>query len=175
MTCDLDVTFTIFNLCCKYCHLAFKLMHCLSDTFALFVVLFSISVVSIQILSFFIEFFLLVFFFLKFVVDDCIWLTVNSSFNKQHEQLIQQALVVQTLDSTIHRINHYPVKKYYRNQYYAICWIVIYPLESAAIQSLNNHTQLVIIIIVFLFLLLLLFPTRIAFSYSNSSTFNRKP
>ena len=123
MTCDLDVTFTIFNLCCKYCNLAFKLMHCLSDTFALFVVLFSISVVSIQILSFFIEFFLLVFFFLKFVVDDCIWLTVNSSLNKQHKQLIQQALVVQTLDSTIHRINHYPVKKYYRNQ-------LRHPLES---------------------------------------------
>ena len=27
-----------------------------------------------------------------------------------------QAPVVQTLDSAIHRINHYPVDKYYRNQ-----------------------------------------------------------
>ena len=33
------------------------------------------------------------------------------------------ALVVQTLDSTIHRINRYPVDKYYENQ---LC----YPLDS---------------------------------------------
>ena len=33
------------------------------------------------------------------------------------------ALVVQTLDSAIHRINHYPAAKYYRNQ-------LRYPLDS---------------------------------------------
>ena len=40
--------------------------------------------------------------------------------------------VVQTLDSTIHWINHYPADKYY-----AIRWIAIYPVDSA-IQRLNN-------------------------------------
>ena len=30
--------------------------------------------------------------------------------------LHQQGPVVQTLDSTIHRINHYPADKYYGNQ-----------------------------------------------------------
>ena len=34
-----------------------------------------------------------------------------------------QALVVQKLDSAIHRINHYPVDKYYKNRLH-------YPLES---------------------------------------------
>ena len=34
------------------------------------------------------------------------------------------ASVVQTLDSAIHRINHYPAEKYYRNQLH-------YPLDSA--------------------------------------------
>ena len=34
-----------------------------------------------------------------------------------------QAPVVQTLDSTIHRINHYPADKYYGNQ-------LRYPLDS---------------------------------------------
>ena len=34
-----------------------------------------------------------------------------------------QTLVVQTLDSAIHRINHYPVDKYYGNQ-------LRYPLDS---------------------------------------------
>ena len=34
-----------------------------------------------------------------------------------------QALVVQTLDSAIHRINNYPADKYYRNQ-------LRYPLDS---------------------------------------------
>ena len=36
---------------------------------------------------------------------------------------IRQALVVQTLDSVIHRINHYSVAKYYGNQ-------LRYPLDS---------------------------------------------
>ena len=35
----------------------------------------------------------------------------------------QQAQVVQTLDSAIHRINHYPADKYYGNQ-------LRYPLDS---------------------------------------------
>ena len=37
--------------------------------------------------------------------------------------LFTQALVVQTLDSAIHRINHYPADKYYGNQ-------LRYPLDS---------------------------------------------
>ena len=36
---------------------------------------------------------------------------------------INQAPVVQTLDSAIHRINHYPADKYYGNQ-------LRYPLDS---------------------------------------------
>ena len=71
--------------------------------------------------------------------------------------------VVQTLDSAIHRISHYPEDKYYDNQLivtypvdnaihfsnnwgqititdfnYTIPWIVIYPVDSA-IQRLNNQ------------------------------------
>ena len=42
------------------------------------------------------------------------------------------APVVETLDSTIHRINHYPADKYY-----AIRWIAIYLVDSA-IQRWNN-------------------------------------
>ena len=37
-------------------------------------------------------------------------------------QRLDQAQVVQTLDNAIHRINHYPVDKYYENQLY-------YPLD----------------------------------------------
>ena len=36
---------------------------------------------------------------------------------------VYQAPVAQTLDSTIHRINHYPADKYYANQ-------LRYPLDS---------------------------------------------
>ena len=36
---------------------------------------------------------------------------------------VYQAPVVETLDSTIHRINHYPADKYYANQ-------LRYPLDS---------------------------------------------
>ena len=39
------------------------------------------------------------------------------------DSTIHQAPVVQTLDSAIHGINHYPADKYYRNQ---LC----YPLDS---------------------------------------------
>ena len=52
--------------------------------------------------------------------------------------------VVQTLDSAIHRINHYPVGKYYGNQYYTNRWIVIYPVDSAT-QRLNNWGLVIII------------------------------
>ena len=38
----------------------------------------------------------------------------------RHKEL---APVVQTLDSAIHRINHYPADKYYGNQ-------LLYPLDS---------------------------------------------
>ena len=54
----------------------------------------------------------------------------------------QQAPVVQTLDSAIHRINHYPADKYQGN--HAINWIVIYPVGSA-IQRLNNWGQIIIV------------------------------
>ena len=37
--------------------------------------------------------------------------------------LLNQARVVQTMDSALHRINHYPADKYYGNQLH-------YPLES---------------------------------------------
>ena len=53
----------------------------------------------------------------------------------------QQAPVVQTLDSTIHRINHYPGYKWCisvrETNCAAIHWIVIYPLDSV-IQFLKN-------------------------------------
>ena len=51
--------------------------------------------------------------------------------------------VVQTLDSPMHRINHYPVGKYYGNQYYTNR-IVIYPVDSAT-QRLNNWGLVIII------------------------------
>ena len=38
-------------------------------------------------------------------------------------RFVSQAPVVQTLDSAIHRINHYPADKYYGNQ-------LRYPLDS---------------------------------------------
>ena len=41
------------------------------------------------------------------------------------------APIVQTLNSAIHRINHYPADKYYENQ-------LRYPLDSA-IRGLNNR------------------------------------
>ena len=49
--------------------------------------------------------------------------------------LRDQALVVQTFYSAIHRINHYLVETYY-----AIRWIVIYSVDSA-IQRLNNQAK----------------------------------
>ena len=48
---------------------------------------------------------------------------------------IDQALVtrvVQTLDSAIHGLNHYPADKYWRNQ-----WIVIYLVDS--VTHLSNN------------------------------------
>ena len=49
-------------------------------------------------------------------------------------------MVVQTLDSAIHRINHYPADKYLGNQ-------LLYPLDRflsghSAIERLNNRGQL---------------------------------
>ena len=58
------------------------------------------------------------------------------------EASIFLAPVVQTLDSAIHRINHYPADKYYGNQY-AIRWIVIYPVDSA-IRRLNNRGLIIV-------------------------------
>ena len=46
------------------------------------------------------------------------------------------APVVQTSDSAIHRINHYPADSVI-DSVILIRWIVIYPLDSA-IQLLNN-------------------------------------
>ena len=48
-----------------------------------------------------------------------------------------QASVVQTLDSAIHRINYYQADKCYKNQYCAIQWIEIYPVDSV-IDLLNS-------------------------------------
>ena len=48
-----------------------------------------------------------------------------------------QALVVQTLDSAIHRINHYPAISITEINY-AICWIELYLVDSS-IQRLNNR------------------------------------
>ena len=41
-----------------------------------------------------------------------------------------QARVVQTLDSAILWINHYPAHKYFGETYCAILWIQIYPADS---------------------------------------------
>ena len=55
-----------------------------------------------------------------------------------HSIVIYWALVVQTLDGTIHWIKHSPGDKYYRNHYYAIRGIEIY-FAGSAIQCLNNQ------------------------------------
>ena len=47
------------------------------------------------------------------------------------------APVVQKLDSTIHRINHYPVDKYQGNQLRYPVWIVIYQVNNVN-HLLNN-------------------------------------
>ena len=47
----------------------------------------------------------------------------NSKKSLIWTRFILQAPVVQTLDSAIHRINHYPADKYYANQ-------LRYPLDS---------------------------------------------
>ena len=54
--------------------------------------------------------------------------------------------VVQTLDSSIHRINHYPADKYLGNQL-RFHWIEIYPADSS-IHLLNNW-GLVYVLVVF--------------------------
>ena len=65
------------------------------------------------------------------------------SFN--HEQIEPggqsrlQAPVVQTLDSSIYRMNHYP-RISITEINYAVRRIVIYPVDSA-IQRLNNRGQ----------------------------------
>ena len=51
-----------------------------------------------------------------------------------------QSPVVQSVDSTIHRINHYPVDKCWK-KIYAIHWIVVYPVDSV-FHPLNNRGQL---------------------------------
>ena len=48
------------------------------------------------------------------------------------------APVVQTLDSAIHRINHYPVDSIILISVILIWWIVIYVVDSS-IQCLNNR------------------------------------
>ena len=44
---------------------------------------------------------------------------------------MMQVLVVQTLDSAIHYINHYPVDKYWGNQLLHYPWVEIYAVYSA--------------------------------------------
>ena len=63
------------------------------------------------------------------------------------------------MNSGIHRINRYPLDKYQGNQYCAIPWIVIYPVEST-IQLLNNQflqSIFILILVVFFSTLLVLF------------------
>ena len=55
------------------------------------------------------------------------------------QKSVHQAPVVQKVDSAIHRINQYPADKRVRNNC-VICWIVIYPSDSA-IHLLNNRGQ----------------------------------
>ena len=50
-------------------------------------------------------------------------------------RVVRQAPVVQTSDSAIHRINHYPADKYWENRLH-------YPLDSV-IHLLDNWTLLV--------------------------------
>ena len=61
----------------------------------------------------------------------------RKSFYRKSELL---ALVVQTLDSAIHRIKIYPVVTQLVSLI-LIHWIVIYPVDSA-IQRLNNRGQM---------------------------------
>ena len=51
-----------------------------------------------------------------------------------------QAPVVQTLDSAVHRINHYPADSVLLISVILTHWIVIYPVDSAT-QRLNNWGQ----------------------------------
>ena len=53
---------------------------------------------------------------LSFISNDNWW-------SRRFESVLHQAAVVQTLDSAIHRVNHYPADKYYGNQ-------LRYPLDS---------------------------------------------
>ena len=53
--------------------------------------------------------------------------------------LTNQAPDVQKLDSAIHQINHSPTDKCQGKQY-AICWMEIYPVDSA-IHLLNKSGQ----------------------------------
>ena len=70
-----------------------------------------------------------------FLIPFCLILSSRSTILSLHHSNAtvsnKQAPVVQTLDSAIHRINHYPAGWYYGNQ-------LRYPLNSA-IQSLNNR------------------------------------
>ena len=66
----------------------------------------------------------------------------QNKYNNNTEKacFISQALVVQTSDSAIHRINHYPADSVLISGI-LIRWIVIYPVDSA-IQRLNNQGQM---------------------------------
>ena len=52
-----------------------------------------------------------------------------------------QAQVVQTLDSAIQRINHYPADKYFGETYCAIQWIEIYPDKLYLFQNMMQTSE----------------------------------
>ena len=60
---------------------------------------------------------------------------------KSYSLIKHQAPVVQRLDKAIHRINRYPLDKYWQNKLHAIHWIEIYPVDRD-INLSNNWGQL---------------------------------
>ena len=56
---------------------------------------------------------------------------------KSKDKLKKQTLVVQTLDSAIYQINHYPVDKYYKNQLRYPLSKDKYPVDSVIYPSHN--------------------------------------
>ena len=68
--------------------------------------------------------------FLTWTIHDDDFVSVFGNF--MLSPIIQlQAPVVQTLDSAIHRINHYPADKNIRETNCAIQWLEIYPVDCA--------------------------------------------
>ena len=72
---------------------------------------------------------------MTFLVDYVAKLGGNRQLKKKIHNFLSallsyQAPVVQTLDSTIHQLNHYPAEKYQGKQHCIIGWIEIYPVDN---------------------------------------------